>query len=119
MKGSKAILALAALLVIIGASTLWAQNSYALMASKTISPSNPTVRFDKVLYSFTVDDCYSVCFAKLDGSHVKLAIKPLKVKPLQIVTIQWGPFEPQSLDIDSSAGGDTFLIDTETGYAEK
>jgi hypothetical protein len=119
MKGSKAVLALAVLLVILGTSTIWAQTDYALPTSKTISPGNATVCFDKIVYSFTVHGIFDVCFERLDRNHVQLAIKPLKVKPMQVVAIQWGSFEPRPLEIDDPVGGETFLVNTETGYAEK
>jgi hypothetical protein len=119
MKGSKAILVLATLVLILGTSSTWAQSEYAIARDQTIGPGHETLKFERIVYTFTASSCYSVGFQKLDVTHVALHIKPLsKAKRFEVVVVQWSSFEPQEFVIEGP-GGDTIIINTETGYAEK
>ena len=120
MKGSKAIFALAAIVLILGASTLWAQNEYAKPLDKTISPGRATVKYDTYIYTFQCDNYLEVTLQKIDRTHVKLNVKQIsEIKPYESFFIEWGGFGIQELNIGGSPNGDTFILNTETGYAEK
>lgn len=120
MKGSRAIFALAAIVLILGASTVWAQGEYAKPLDKTISPGRATVKYDTCIYTFVSDNYLEVRFEKIDRTHVRLNVKQInEVKPYESVFVEWGGFALQELNIDGSPNGDTFILNTETGYAEK
>jgi len=46
MRGSRAILALAALVLIMGAATLWAQNEYSMPLDRSIYPLRTAIKYD-------------------------------------------------------------------------
>jgi hypothetical protein len=118
MRGSGAILALAALVLILCAATLWAQSEYAMPLDRSIYPLRTAIKYDSQTYTFTCQSAYNVRFEKIEPNRVKLLIKPLNQQPTPYeVTIQWGNFPAITLQTDSS--GDTFILNTETGYAEK
>lgn len=118
MRGSRAILALAALALLLGATTLWAQEPYAMPLDRTINPLRTAIKYDAFIYTFITESSYSVRFEKIDAKRVMLTLKPLTtLTPVEEVTVQWGNFPVVTLSIDS--GGDTFILNTETGYAEK
>jgi len=120
MKGSKAILVLAAFMLVFAASTLWAQDEYCKPLDRIIRPGVHAVNFDGITYHFQMDISISVRFEKLDNSHVKLYVKPYKTEPRPYyeIVVQWGDFGPVVLDFNSPDGGG-YSFDTETGYAEK
>jgi hypothetical protein len=119
MRGSRAILALAALALVLGVTTLWAQEPNAMPLDRSINPGRTTVKYDIHIYTFVSDNSFKVHFEKIDAKRVKLTIKPAtQVTPHEDISLQWGNFLAVSLSIDPS-GGDTFILNTETGYAEK
>jgi hypothetical protein len=119
VRGSRAILALAALALVLGATTLWAQDPYAMPLDRSISPGRTTVKYDTHIYTFVSEKSFNVRFEKIDTKRVRLTIKPVtQVTPHEEVSLQLGNFLAVSLSIDSF-GGDTFILNTETGYAEK
>jgi hypothetical protein len=119
MRGSRAIMALAAIALVLGATALWAQDPLAIPLDRSISPGRTAVKYDTHIYTFVSESNFNVRFEKLDAKRVRLTVKPLaQVAPMQEVSVQWGNFLAVSLTIDSS-GGDTFILNTETGYAEK
>ena len=119
MRGSTAILALAALVLILGATSLWAQDTYALPLDHSINPGRTLIKFDTRIYTFTSESTFTAHFEKIDATRVKVTIKPVnQVAPHEEVYVQWGTFLAAPLLIDSS-GGDTFILHSETGYAEK
>jgi hypothetical protein len=119
MRGSRAILALAALALVLGATTLWAQDPYAMPLERSINPGRTAIKYDTHIYTFVSENAFSVRFEKIDAKRVRLTIKPLTaVTPHEEVSVQWDSFLAISLGIDSS-GGETFILNSETGYAEK
>jgi hypothetical protein len=120
MKGSRRILALAALVLMFGVSTLWAQDEYCKPLDKTINSGVTPINFNTVTYYFHASGCFSVRFEKLDNAHVKVYIKPVKQEPRPYyeVVVQWGNFAGVVLDFGSPDGGG-YTFNTETGYAEK
>ena len=119
MKGSRLILALAAVLLVLGASTLWAQVEYAIPLDKVVGAGRTSVKFDVNVYTFLANDVITVRFEKLDRLHVKLTVKPVvAVSPYREISVQWSTLPPVGLTIGSS-GENSFILNTETGYAEK
>ena len=120
MKGSKTILVLATLAIVMCASTLWAQTDYSISLTNTITPGVTAIKFDGSVYMFKTSNSYGVGFARLDGTHVIVSLKALtKARPCEIILVQWDAFSWQPLDVDGSPGGDVFIFNSETGYAEK
>lgn len=119
MRGSRAIFALAALVLVLGATALLAQEQYSMPLDRVINPVRTAVKYDSNIYTFTCSKPYNVRFEKIDAKRVMLTVKPLdKVTPYQEISLQWGTFPTVTLSIDSS-GGDEFILNSETGYAEK
>ena len=52
MRGSRAILALAALVLVLGATTLWAQDTYAMPLDRSINPGRTSIKYDTHIYTF-------------------------------------------------------------------
>ena len=119
MRGSRAILALAALVLVLGATALWAQESYSIPLDRSINAGRTTVKYDNHIYIFVSENVHNVRFERIDQKRVMLTIKPAtQVTPHEEISLQWGNFLALTLALDSS-GGDTFILNTETGYAEK
>jgi hypothetical protein len=119
MRGSRAILALAALVLVLGATALCAQETYAMPLDRSINPVRTAIKYDTIIYTFICANPYNVRLEKIDAKRVRLTVKPLDlVTPYQEISLQWGSFPAMTLSIDSG-GGDTFILNTETGYAEK
>ena len=118
MRGRRVILALAALACVLCAETLWAQDPLAMPLDRSIVSGRTAVKYDTQIYTFMCESAYVVRFEKVDPKRVKLSIKPLIQQPIPYeVFVQWGNFPAITLQTDSS--GDTFILNTETGYAEK
>jgi hypothetical protein len=119
MKGSRVVLALAALVLMLGSACLWAQDQNSVSVDKVLAAGRITVRFDTRVYSFTAETSLSVRFEKLDVAHVKLTVKPINTaKPVVQATVQWDSFPPVGLELEASVPN-SFILNTETGYAEK
>ncbi len=119
MKGSRAVLVLAAVVLILGAPTIWAHDQYAVSIEKVISPGRATVVCDTDAFTFLTDDYLIVTFEKLSSAQVKLTVKRLTgLYSVEEVSVTWGCYPPVGLLLDSSSG-DSFILNTETGYAEK
>ncbi len=118
MRGSRAILVFAALALVMGATALWAQEPYTMPLDRSINPGRTAVKYDTCIYTFISESFLSVRFEKIDAKRVLLTVKQTnQVAPYQEISLQWGNFLAVSLLIDSS--GDSFILNTETGYAEK
>jgi len=119
MKGSRVVLVLAAIVLILGAATIRAQDGYARSIVKVVSPGRATVVCDTDVFTFQTDDCLVVTFEKLSAAHVKLTVKRLTGRyAVEELFVNWGCYSPVMLVLDSY-GGDSFILNTETGYAEK
>jgi hypothetical protein len=120
MKGSMLVLALMALVLIFGVSTLWAQDEYCRPLDKTLRPGVTTITFDDIIYHFTTISSVSIRLEKLDDAHVRANIKPVKQEPRPYyeIGVQWGTFPGITVDVTGPDGG-SYTFDTETGYAEK
>jgi hypothetical protein len=78
------------------------------------------VYFDGILYTIISDGNYDFHFEEYDDEWVELEIIPNGERPplYTPVYIQWGTFDPVFLTYDPLEGG-TYLLGSETGYAEK
>lgn len=118
MRGSRAILALAALVLMMSAATIRAQSEYSVPLDRSIYPLRTAVKYDTQVYTFVCQSSYNVRFEKIDAKRVKLSIKPLATLPTPYeVSVQWSSFPAVTLSTDSD--GESFILNTETGYAEK
>ncbi len=120
MKGSRVILGLAALLLIVGASTLRAQDDYCMPLTKVVSPGITAVKYNSITFTFCSEDYFNVMFKKLDQAHVSVYIKPVKQGPAPYceVVVQCGTFPGAEVQV-GWPDGETYIFNTETGYAEK
>jgi hypothetical protein len=121
MRGrNKIMIALIALVILVAPLTV-AGDEFGLPTDKTASGfSFQLVRFDGVLYRVVSDVPCALYFYRIDGEHHLLHIKPLEALPSPYceVSVQWGNFPPIMLGLEA---GDTnsWILGTETGYAEK
>lgn len=122
MRGSKSILALVILLLAFGAVSAAAQDYYAKTINKTgsvaiVIPPTGTVKYNTIAYCFTTELTISVAFETVDLTRVKLAVKATLPVPTACM-VQWETFAPILLNLGTDGTG-TFILNTETGYAEK
>jgi hypothetical protein len=119
MKGSRVVLVLAAVVIILGAPAIWAQEQYSTSITKVISPGRATVVCDTDVFTFQADEYLVVTFEKLSAARVKFTVARLvRCYQVEEISVHWGGYPPVGLLLGSS-GGDSFILDTETGYAEK
>lgn len=119
MRGSRAIIALAALVLVLGATALWSQEQCSMPFDRSINGGRSTVKYDNHIYVFVSETAHSVRFEKIDQRRVLLTIKPAtRLIPREAISVQWDNFPALTLSLDLS-GGETFILHTETGYAEK
>ena len=119
MRGSRAILALAALVLVLGTTALCAQETYSMPLDRSIYVGRTTVKYDNHVYVFISERTHNVRFEEIDQKRVSLTIKPaVQVTPYEEISLQWGVFPAVTLSLDASGGG-TFILNSETGYAEK
>ncbi len=75
--------------------------------------------FEGTVYTILNARGYLLTFEKVDDTHDRVHIEIVDgVRPLYGVYLQWGSFWPVFLDIDSGEDN-SYLLGTETGYAEK
>jgi len=121
VRGSKWILGVVALVFCLSfAANAQDQYEYALPLEKTIGPGHSAVKYDNIVYRIYSGDEFYVRFEKIDDGHVRLYVKPQKIA-IQIyceLSVQWGSFQPVNLQVNST-NGNSFILGTETGYAEK
>jgi len=118
MKGSRAVLVLAAVVLVLGATAIWAQEQYATPITKVISPGRATIVYDADAFTFLTDEYLVVTFEKLGEARVKFTVGRLvRCYQVEEISVNWGGYPPVGLLLGSS--GDSFILNTETGYAEK
>lgn len=121
MRGSKSIFALVILVLAFSAVSAAAQD-YAKPVNKTgsvalVIPPAGTVRYNTITYYFTTELAISVRFETLDPIRIKLSVKALVMQPTACM-VQWEAYPPVELDLGPDGTG-SFILNTETGYAEK
>ncbi|MBN1164512.1 MAG: hypothetical protein JXB45_08030 [Candidatus Krumholzibacteriota bacterium] len=120
MKGSKIVFSIAMLALILAATNLSAQIPNGIPLDKQLSPGYSIVKFDGIIYRIYTEGSVRITFRKIDNQHHSVKLIPIgdNVFPFCDVVVQWGCFFPVCLGIDS-ASGETYILGTETGYAEK
>jgi hypothetical protein len=121
MRGSRKILMALVAVVILAAPLAWAGDDLGLPTNKTSSGTiSQMVRFDGVIYRITTDVSCDLFFRKIDDGHHLLNIKPVaeELTPYCEASIQWGMFPAVVLGLEAG-GTNSWLLGTETGYAEK
>jgi len=78
------------------------------------------VYFNGLIYVISTEGEYELTFSEYDAERVRLDIVPCYMAQDQYdpLYVQWSSFEPVLLELDSE-NGETYLLGTETGYAEK
>jgi hypothetical protein len=120
MRGSSKILIALVAAMILAAPFAQARNDLGIPTDKTPGTTLQVVRFDRVLYKIAAEVPVDLYFTKIDNEHHLLYIKtvPDGVTPYCEVVIQWGGFAPVTLGIEIG-GINSWILGTETGYAEK
>jgi len=121
VKGKVWILAiLVSFLSLTSASFAQDQFQNALPLEQIIKPGHCIITYDGITYHLISEVSLKVRFEKVDASHVRLYLKPLDVgvQMYCTVSVQWDYFPPITLEVDTGSGS-SFLLGTETGYAEK
>ena len=122
MKGGRSILAFLAVVIILAAASTQAQDEYQMPIKQVVStasvvPVVTNVTYVNVIYTFTTPVAMSAKFEPVDASHVKLTVKPVIAYTFSFL-LGWSGFPPNELDF-SGGGSASYILDTETGYAEK
>jgi hypothetical protein len=121
MRGSRKILMAMIAVLILTAPLARAGDELGLPTDKT-SKGNTTqlVRFDGVIYKITTEVSCEIYLERVDDFFHRLNIKPVEqvLTPVCDVTVQWGVFPPVTLGLETG-GTNSWLLGTETGYAEK
>ena len=120
MRGSSKILIVLVAAMILAAPIAQARNDLGIPTDKTPRTTLQVVRFDRVLYKIVAEVPCDLYFSKIDDEHHLLYVKtvPDGVTPYCEVVIQWGTFPPVTLGIEIG-GINSWILGTETGYAEK
>ena len=121
MRGSSKILMALVAVMILAAPFAYAGDDLGLPTDKTSGTTYKLVRFDGVVYRIFTEVTCELYFTRIDDEHHRLTIKtPDKgvLTPFCEVQVQWGSFPPVILGL---VVGDTnsWILGTETGYAEK
>lgn len=123
MKGSRSILALGIALLVLAAA--WAFADECMMtvdkssSTASVVPPSSSVKYEQIVYTFVTPVSFGVRFETVDPSRVKLTVQPATVISCPYdISVQWLAFPPVVLSIEGD-GTDSFLLNTETGYAEK
>ena len=122
MRGSSKILMALIAVVIFAAPFASAGGSKGLPTDKTPVISYKVVTFDGVVYRIFTEVPCDLYFSRIDDDHHRLTINPfggkVTVLPFCEGMVQWGDFPPVTLDI-VIGDSNSWILGTETGYAEK
>ena len=119
MRGSSKIL-LALIAVVMLAAPFARAGDLGLPTDKTSGSAYKLVYFEGVTYRIATDVPCQIYFTKVDDRHHRLNVLPLvdEVTPFCDVVVQWGLFPPVTLGL-MSGDANSWILGTETGYAEK
>ena len=123
MKGIAGVLFIAVSVLVLSASAASAASSIENQMDvpvKTADSGFQIVQFDGINYRIFTSGTIAVTFERVDSEHHRIFIiaGEGEVLPYSSVYIQWELFPPVCLEIGLGGGG-TYLLGTETGYAEK
>ncbi len=121
MKGRWKVVSIAVLVLILSTAYLSAQIQNALPTDKKLGEGKTYVFFDGILYRIISEVPVQVHFSEIDESHHRVVFEwdqGVQSPICNDVYVQWEDFPPVYLGIGTSCG-DTYILGTETGYAEK
>jgi hypothetical protein len=122
MKGIAGVLFIAVSVLVLATSAVPAESLSNQMDidEKTISPGFQVVQFDGTTYKILTAGAFTLSFERVDNEHHRVFIiaSEGEVLPFSSIYIQWNLFPPVCLEL-GLGGGSTYLLGTETGYAEK
>jgi len=123
MRGSSKILMAFFAVMILAAPLARAGGDLGLPTDETSKGTTiQLVGFDGVFYRVVTEVPCELYFRRVDDSlhRLDINIKPVEdeLTPVCIVVVQWGGFPPVSLGLEAG-GTNSWLLGTETGYAEK
>jgi hypothetical protein len=122
MKGIAGVLFIAVSVLVLATSAVPAESLSNQMDidEKTISPGFQVVQFDGTIYRILTAGAFTLSFERVDNEHHRVFIiaGEGEVLPYSSIFIQWDLFPPVCLEL-GLGGGSTYLLGTETGYAEK
>jgi len=121
MRGSSKILMALVAVMILAAPLARAGDDLGLPTDKTSKgTTTQLVSFDGVIYRVTAEVSCKLYFERVDDELHRLSIKPVEVEltPVCDVVVQWGGFPAVTLGL-VIGGSNSWLLGTETGYAEK
>ena len=120
MNGSVRIILSIALALLLLAAALPAQELMLPRLDKTVGPGHSYVRYGGTVYHIYTQIEFALSFQKIDLRYTRLMVKPIKTGPTPFceLTIQWGTFPANILMIGGDGDGN-WILDAETGYAEK
>ena len=123
MKGIAGVIFIVVSVLVLAASSVSAALSLENQMDvdeKIISPGYQVVQFDGMVYRIYTAGCFTLTFDRVDDEHHRVFIIAAEgeVLPYSSIYMQWGLFPPVCLEL-GLGGGSTYLLGTETGYAEK
>lgn len=121
MRGSAKVFLLSVLMMLLASTMASAGDSLGLPVDvKTVGPGCTTIKFDGINYRIFTYGSYNISFERVDEAHHRIFILAGNGEPAPYcdLFVQWSFFPPVVLSIDMD-GGSTYLLGTETGYAEK
>ncbi len=120
MRGSRKILMALVAVMILASPFARAGDDLGLPTDKTSGATYTLVRFDGMVYRIMTQVSCDLFFQRIDDEHHFLSIKPVPdgVTPFCEVVVQWGMFPAVTLGLEAG-GTNSWILGTETGYAEK
>jgi len=108
------------LLLSLAAPMVQSEGEYGIPKPVKVANNYELVTFEGVVFSIYSQGNYYLLFSEYDSEKVRLDILPAyqEYNEYPPVYIQWGTFSILELGIGSD-DGETYLLGTETGYAEK
>ena len=120
MKNCIRVIFAVVLLLSLAASMVQSEREYAMAKPVKVSNNARVVNFDGITYYIYSQGDYTIYFSDYDTQKVRLDIYPAFVDYSEYppVYVQWSTFTTVELGVDNDEG-ETYLLGTETGYAEK
>ena len=120
MKNCLRVVFAVVLLLSLANSMVRSEGEYGMTKPVKVSRNYQIVQFEGITYSVYTQGNYELIFSSYNAEKVKLNVLPCYIQYMEYppVYMQWGYFSIVELIIGGDEG-DSFLLGTETGYAEK
>lgn len=113
------VVLLAFAMLVFSSVQMTADSLRGIPVDKIVRAEASLVAFEGTVYKIYNGEGYYIFFEKVDDAHNRIhVIPPERVRSFLDVCVQWESFPPVCLDIDSGEDN-SYLLGTETGYAEK